>query len=153
MNIAVQQFIQAEVTLVWRAWTESDRITKWFAPVAEIEPKLGGKFELYFNPNNKSSMCTQGCKIVQLEAPQLLAFEWKGPDPFADVVNLEGALTIVKVRLESVESGTMVYLEHSGWNQSEESLKAREWHVEAWNQMLSSLKSSMEAGEGILCCQ
>lgn len=153
MTINTQQLILADINLIWRAWTESDRITEWFAPSAEIEPKLNGKFALYFNPSNKNSMSTQGCKIIKLEEPHQLAFQWKGPDPFAEVMNQEDDLTIVEVTLEAVEGGTLVSLQHSGWKDSEEGLKAREWHVQAWDQMLNSLKSSIESGEGILCCQ
>lgn len=153
MTIAKQQLILADIELVWRAWTESDRITEWFAPSAHIEPHLNGKFELYFNPDNKETMSTKGCKIIRFEKPNTLAFEWKGPDPFATVMNQDGELTIVEVTLKSAEGGTMVHLRHSGWKESEAALQAKEWHEKAWEQMLESLKSNIESGEGILCCQ
>lgn len=34
---------------VWKYWTSSDLITKWFPPEANIEPKLHGAFELQCN--------------------------------------------------------------------------------------------------------
>lgn len=48
---------------------------------------------------------------------------------------------------------TRITLEHTGWKDSEASLQAREWHVDAWRGMLASLKTSVESGEGILCCE
>ncbi|WP_054955856.1 SRPBCC family protein [Paenibacillus dakarensis] len=153
MNISQSITIESKPELVWRAWTESDRITEWFAPSAEIEPRLNGKFELYFNPANKSTMSTKGCKIVKLEPCNTLAFQWKGPDPFAAAMNHEDHLTVVEVKLQPLENGTQVSLLHTGWGDSEDWLQAREWHVQAWEQMLGSLKSSIESGEGKLCCE
>ena len=153
MEIVKSIGIAASPELVWRAWTESGRITEWFAPAAKIEPVAGGAFELYFNPQNKESMSTKGCKILKLEAPEQLAFEWKGPDPFAAVMNEGGSLTVVEVTLEPVEGETLVSLRHTGWKDSPEWAPAKAWHMEAWEQMLASLKSSLESGEGILCCE
>lgn len=153
MTIVQETLIQADVHLLWRAWTESARITEWFAPAAEIEPKAGGKFELYFNPANRESMCTAGCTLLQYDEPHILVFEWKGPDPFAETMN-QGNLTTVKVSFRpEQDGGTRITLEHTGWKDTEASLQAREWHVDAWRGMLASLKSNMESGEGILCCQ
>jgi uncharacterized protein YndB with AHSA1/START domain len=132
MTIIQETIIQADVQLLWRAWTESARITEWFAPAAEIEPKTGGKFELYFNPTNRESMCTAGCTLLQYDEPRIL----------------------VKVSFRpEMDGGTRITLEHTGWMDTVASLQAREWHVDAWKGMLASLKSSIESGEGILCCQ
>ncbi|MGM1048486.1 MAG: SRPBCC domain-containing protein [Bacillota bacterium] len=56
MDISQKIFIQSERNLVWRAWIEADRITQWFAPAAEIEPKINGKFELYLLSSLKSNI-------------------------------------------------------------------------------------------------
>ncbi|MBM7585924.1 uncharacterized protein YndB with AHSA1/START domain [Bacillus pakistanensis] len=153
MDIRKEIIINAELSLVWKAWTESERIIKWFAPAAEIDPRENGKFELYFSPDNKDMMSTKGCRILQYKEPTLLEFEWKGPDPFAGVMNDENNLTTVSVEFESLNEMTKVTLIHQGWKDTEEYSHAREWHVQAWEQMLKSLKSNMESGEGILCCQ
>lgn len=77
MTIIQETVIQADVQLLWRAWTESARITEWFAPAAEIEPRAGGKFELYFNPADRESMCTAGCTILQYDEPRVLVLSGK----------------------------------------------------------------------------
>ncbi|MDP5277038.1 SRPBCC family protein [Chengkuizengella axinellae] len=153
MSITQEIYIQSDLDLVWRAWTKSERITKWFAPAAEIELEKNGKFELYFDPSNKNSMSTIGCKIIKYEEPHLLEIQWKGPDEFAEFMNGQEQLTTVKIELVSKDGGTNVTLEHSGWLDTDDWQSAKMWHVKAWEQALSSLKSNMESGEGILCCK
>lgn len=153
MDIIQSITIQSEKELIWKTWTEAERITKWFAPAAEIDSQVNGKFELYFNPANKDMMSTKGCTIMKFVPCELLAFQWKGPDPFAETMNTSEKLTIVEVTLESQSGGTRVTLIHTGWGDSNEWSQARDWHVQAWEQMLESLKSSIESGEGILCCE
>ena len=152
MSLAKQIYIQAAPELVWLAWTSSERITEWFAPMAVIEAREGGKFELYFNPSNRKSMSTQGCTILAYEPVRFLSFQWKGPDPFAEIMNQEGQLTWVEVTLTPHNDGTRIELQHKGWSDAIDVKQAREWHEQAWEGMLSSLKSKIEAGEGNLCC-
>lgn len=152
MTITEEIWIEAEPERAWNAWTQSDRVTLWFAPAADIEPKSGGKFELFFNPDRKDSMSTFGCKIIRYDEPRSFTFQWKGPDTFADTMNQQERLTLVKVTLEPANRGTAVRLEHSGWMDTEAWNQARQWHVEAWRQMLARLKAMLESGEGARCC-
>lgn len=146
--------IAASIDLVWHAWTISERVSQWFAPMAVVEAQIGGAYELYFIPGNETSMNTKGCKITQLTKEEVLQFTWKGPDPFKEVMNEDGDLTIVTVTFEpNNEKGTKVSLEHSGFKDTEAWDNAFKWHEAAWNDVLSSLKSALENGEGILCCQ
>lgn len=153
MSLVSQIVVNSNLELVWKAWTEADRLSEWFAPEVLVELKEGGKYELYFDPSNKRSMSTAGCKILRIEAPHTLVFEWKGPDTFAEVMNKPANLTQIEVKLKALSDGTLVTICHSGWTESEPSQTARSWHEQAWAQMLSSLKSKLEAGQGILCCQ
>ena len=150
--ITAQIKIQVEPALVWKAWTDADRIVEWFAPLAKIEPWEGGRFELYFNPADKSSMSTAGCVFTAYNEPSHFSFQWKGPDPFASVMNDQQALMIVEVQLQAEDEGTSLTLVHTGWQDSESWHRAREWHIQAWDQMLNSLKSGLESGKGQLCC-
>lgn len=146
--------IQAPVSLVWYAWTISERVSEWFAPEAEIELTEGGAYELYFIPGNRTSMNTKGCKITKLINEKELHFTWKGPDQFETLMNKESELTLVRVSFESIhENNTKVIIEHTGFKENEEWLEAMNWHQMAWSGALDSLKSALEKGEGNLCCQ
>jgi len=144
--------VAAEQNLVWLAWTQSDRITKWFAPVANIAARPGGAFEIFFNPADRVYDCTVGCTFTVVEPISRLSFTWKAPKHLAALMNQEGSLTTVAVTFEPVEGGTKVTVEHTGWGEGDAWAGARQWHVMAWSQVLASLKQALESGEGDLCC-
>ena len=58
--INIETSISAPLKRVWSAWVESKGITKWFAPEANIEPWIGGAFELFFDPSNHEQESTKG---------------------------------------------------------------------------------------------
>ncbi|KIL35110.1 ATPase [Cohnella kolymensis] len=139
--------------LIWYAWTISERVSQWFAPAANIDPRVGGAFELFFIPGNKEQMNTKGCKITSLSPMEQLSFTWKGPDDFAGLMNSSDSLTEVQVRFtQAGDKTTNVTIEHTGWGTGEQWDKAFQWHEMAWTQVLNSLKTALESGEGELCC-
>ncbi|MER2263180.1 MAG: SRPBCC domain-containing protein [Psychrobacillus sp.] len=146
--------IHAPIDLVWYAWTISERVSEWFASEAIINPKVGGAYELYFIPGNKTGMNTKGCKITNLDEQSELHFTWKGPDQFASVMNDENSLTLVKVVFLNLDNNiTKISLHHFGFGTHENWSEAIKWHDMAWSGVLSSLKSALEKGEGNLCCK
>ncbi|PLR96888.1 SRPBCC family protein [Bacillus sp. T33-2] len=152
--IAKEVIINAPLNLVWHAWTISDRVAEWFAPETVVEPREGGPFELFFVPGNKAGMNTKGCIITKIVPEKELHFTWKGPDQFADFMNQESNLTVVKVKFAGIDEQTgKVSLEHTGFKEGDSWSEAFQWHEMAWSQVLSSLKSALEKGEGNLCCQ
>lgn len=146
--------INASIDLVWYAWTISERVSEWFASEAIIHPKVGGAYELYFMPGNKTGMNTKGCKITKLDEQNELQFTWKGPDQFASIMNDENSLTLVKVNFSNIDKNiTKISVHHSGFDSDENWSEAIKWHDMAWSGVLSSLKSAIEKGEGNLCCK
>lgn len=137
---------------LWSAWTSSERAAKWFSPIANIEPKVGGSFELFFDPSDMNHMTTKGCKFLELIPLEELSFNWKGPDDFAEVMNKE-PLTIINVSFIEDDTSVRVKLSHSGWKTSQEWDAARAWHEIAWKQVLNSLKDYLESNQGSICCK
>lgn len=140
--------LSANVETVWRAWTASDQVAQWFAPAAEVEARVGGKYEVYFYPANRDIMSTKGCTVLELERPKRLAFNWKGPDQFTETMNVPGRLTVVEVTLRTGGGdGTTVVLLHRGWGEGEAWETARQWHERAWDDVLASLKRWLESAK------
>jgi uncharacterized protein YndB with AHSA1/START domain len=78
-------------------FTVNEHLEKWLAKVADVEPKMGGKFELFWNPKDRENDSTMDCKILALQPNKFLCFEWKGPKQFKHFLNERRPLTNVVV--------------------------------------------------------
>ncbi|MCM0649104.1 SRPBCC domain-containing protein [Clostridium swellfunianum] len=136
---------------LWSAWTSSENVSRWFSPLANVEPMLGGAFELFFDPSNLNHMTTKGCTFLELTPFEKLSFNWKGPDDFSELMNSE-PLTVVNVLFFEENANVKVKVSHSGWGTGDEWDAAKNWHEFAWNQVLSSLKNFVESNQGNICC-
>ena len=87
-TIIIDISISAPLDLVWLAWVESNRIITWFAPEANVEPRIGGVFELFFWPIKSRTSIYKGMRFhidrlpektsLQLEGTQSIwkTYEW-----------------------------------------------------------------------------
>ncbi|MFQ5838735.1 MAG: SRPBCC domain-containing protein [Thermoplasmata archaeon] len=146
--IEVEVSISARRDMVWSAWTRSDIVASWFAPEANVEARVGGAFELFFDPSDHEHQCTKGCIFTLIEPEKRLGFTWRGPDQFERLMNTPTSATSVLVTLHAEDGTTRVVVEHRGWGESEEWERARTWHERAWEEVLRSLKAHLEAKEG-----
>jgi len=128
--------------VLWQEWTDPRKITDWFSPEANIEPRLGGAYELFFDPSNHDSMSTKGCRITEFRPFSRLAFQWKGPDQYAHFMN-DPPQTSVEVTLTPKGHGTELIIRHTGWKQSPEWMEAKEWHDKAWRGVLKNLRKHL----------
>ena len=112
--LRIEVSVVAPIDLVWRAWIETERITEWFAPAANIVPVEGGAFELFFDPTDHIHMSTSGCVVTAIEPLERLAFTWKGPDQFAQLMNEPVPATSVEVTFQKKKDSTRVHIEHGG---------------------------------------
>jgi len=118
-------------------FTENRKLQSWLVPLADVEPIVGGKYELFWVPEEPEYDSTIGCKITAIAPGKLLAFEWKGPRQFSEFMNAAGPLTNVVVSF--IPTGTRnkpeaeVHLVHTGWRDTEEWEEARLWFEKAWN--------------------
>ena len=141
--ISLKRTIKAHIQALWHAWTETDKVTKWFSPDANIEPTLGGAYELFFDPKDREHMSTIGCKITEVQTPTSLQFQWKGPDQYAAFMNTPPQ-TSVKVTLTEAEEKTTLTVEHDGWKEGPGWRDAKDWHIGAWEGVLDELENYMK---------
>jgi len=113
---------------------------------AEIEPVLGGKYELFWEPMDRENNSTIGCKVTVIQLDKILAFDWKGPSEFKHFMNAADPLTHVVVSFIPNTKGpvefTEIHLIHSGWGNSPEWQKAREYFMHAWSRAFSNLEKT-----------
>ena len=119
-------------------------ITNWFSPEAYIESRIGGAYELYFDPSNHDHQSTKGCKITEIKPRTSLGFQWKGPDMFQETMNDPTPKTFVQVNFEVDSEKTHVTVHHGGWSSGEKWEEAKAWHISAWEGVLTSLEKYIE---------
>jgi len=126
-------------------FTRNDYLESWLTNHAEVEPKLGGRYELFWNPSNRENDSTIGCRVISVVEPNFLSFTWKGPKQFKHFMNEVDPLTHVFVFFLplTVQKGfeTEVHLIHSGWRDSSDWQTAREYFVRNWITSLQNLES------------
>jgi uncharacterized protein YndB with AHSA1/START domain len=130
----------------FRHFTDSGLLAEWLADRAEVEPKVGGKYEIFWkSPPAPPNRGTSGCKISVLVPDKLLAFDWIGPTMFDDAMNIADPATHVVVTFVPLPGGaTEVHLVHSGWGHSPAWDKPRLWFERAWNGALKGLAAKFE---------
>lgn len=134
---------------VWEAWTRPERLTAWLCLRANVEPVVGGRYELFWNPDpaKPEHDSTIGCRVLSVDRPRLLRFSWRGANEVAAVMNRPDApVTEVEVRLSPTPDGTRLTLVHSGWADGPDWERARAWFDRAWSGALERLRTTLAQG-------
>jgi len=121
-------------------FTDSKLLRSWLALDADVEAKVGGKYELFWEPANHEDNSTIGCRVTALSEGELIAFPWRSPKQYKPFANGADPLTHVVVIFMATPSGTRVHLIHSGWRSTHEWEEARQWQERAWTGALEQLK-------------
>ena len=122
-------------------FTINKHLERWLTKVADVEPKVGGKYELFWNPEDRENDSTIGCKILAIAPSKFLSFEWKGPKQFKHFMNNVRPLTNVVIFFIPHAEETEVHLLHTGWRDTSEWEEARQWFSKAWEMALSELQN------------
>lgn len=136
--------LRCDTHQAFEMFTANELLQSWLTTLAEVEPLVGGKYELFWDPVNKENNSTIGCKVTTIEPGKFLSFEWKGPEQFQDFMNNADPLTHVVVFFVPCVGGstpcTEVHLIHSGWGSSAEWEEARQWFEKAWSNAFEELR-------------
>jgi uncharacterized protein YndB with AHSA1/START domain len=146
-DIDIQVLISRPVNKVFDAWIKPELLERWLARKAHVEAAPGGAYELFWDPEHPAINSTLGCRIAAIVPNAELSFNWKGPEPYADIM---GESTRVFVRLEARGGDTLLRFVHTGWGTGAGWEKARLWQAEAWRQAIENLKNFLESSEKML---
>jgi uncharacterized protein YndB with AHSA1/START domain len=127
--------VEAGLDEVWEAWTTEQGVRTFFAPDARVEPKAGGVYEIYFDPQAEpGSRGGEGVRILALQPKTMLAFTWNAPPHLPEV---RRQWTHVVVRLHRLgPNRTRVTLSHDGWGTGGQWDRAFEYFQRAWIQVV-----------------
>jgi uncharacterized protein YndB with AHSA1/START domain len=144
---AIEKSVVVDATLdqTWESWTTREGIVSFFAPDAKVEPRVGGAFEIYFDPlaeaGNKGA---DGMRYLALQPKKMISFDWNAPPHLPEARQQR---TFVVVRFEPVtERQTRVSLHHTGWGDGGEWDKAYEYFDRTWGKVLLSLQKRWAQG-------
>ena len=145
----VSVLLRCDVLRAYRMFTQNGLLQSWLTEIADVEPRPGGKYELFWDPNDRENNSTIGCRVTAIEECKFLAFEWKGPAQFKNFMNNITPLTHIVVfflpYLDDKEQSTEVHLLHTGWGDSTEWEEAREWFEKAWKAAFDRLEKVVRA--------
>jgi len=101
-SIHKEHIFKHAIDKIWNAISNAEALSSWFIP-ADFKAETGYKYT--FNSQDKEN-CTQITGIVQYAQPYTLIYTW--------IVAGTAIETKVTWKLEQIENGTKLYLEHSG---------------------------------------
>ena len=138
--------IPAPIREVWQAWTTTAGVLSFFAPACNIDLRVDGPYEMYFNLDAEPGLRGgEGVKILAIQPPTMLSFTWNAPPHLPNVRNQH---THVVVRLEELAGQqTQVTLYHDGWGEGDEWNQAFAYFSSAWQDtVLPRLRHRFEVG-------
>jgi uncharacterized protein YndB with AHSA1/START domain len=141
--ITVTTVINCSADSAFDYFTDNSLLTKWLTEKADVELKEGGKYELFWTPQDpdKTNNSTYGCKILSFERPYYLNFEWRGNAEQKNFMNIVRPLTNVTVIFSNFDDRkTKITLIHSGWRQGENWELARQYFIKAWTGAFKQLE-------------
>lgn len=145
--ILIKEEIDCDRETAFNMFTKNELLENWLTVKAEVDPKVGGKYELFWVPENRESNSTIGCKITGIEKGKFISFDWKGPLDFESYMNFADPLTHVIVFFshhDNDSNKTIIYLFHTGWRKDPDWQKARDYFDKAWSKALQALKDKIK---------
>ena len=138
--------VDAAIDKVWDAWTTESGIKSFFAPACNIDLRLDGMYEIFFNPTAEPGhKGAEGMRVMAVQPKRMLAFTWNAPPHLPSVRDQR---THVVIRFEEIDPRrTKVTLVHDGWGEGEEWDSAFQYFLRAWNEtVLPRLKYRFSVG-------
>ncbi|HYY56121.1 MAG TPA: SRPBCC domain-containing protein [Pyrinomonadaceae bacterium] len=136
--------LSCDARRAFEMFTVNELLQSWLALKAEVTTEVGGKYELFWEPDERENNSTIGCRITALEADRFLPFEWKGPKQFKQFMNDADPLThVVVFFLPAGPRSTDVHLIHSGWRSDARWEEARRWFDVSWRGAFAALEAQV----------
>jgi uncharacterized protein YndB with AHSA1/START domain len=146
MELFVSRWVKAPAGLVFRAFTESALLERWFCPAEEValrvercDARAGGGYRFVFDfPDGTVTPVIGEYRVVEPPNRLVFTWTWENPNPWAGVV------TLVTVRLVERDGGTDVRVHHADFTTAE--MKDR--HEGGWPGTLDRLPALIRALSG-----
>lgn len=131
-------------------FTENQMLESWLTTKADVEMRVGGKYELFWTPEDPdpTNNSTYGCKVLAVDQPNFFNIEWAGNAEQKEFMNKVRPLTNVTFLFTKLDSNqTKVTLIHTGWRDMSDWEQARQFFINAWRGAFSKLEKYINEGE------
>jgi uncharacterized protein YndB with AHSA1/START domain len=137
--------IKATLEQAWEAWTTREGLRSFFAPDAVVQARVGGPFQIHFDPGAAPGMKgADDMRILALQPRKMISFDWNAPPSLPEA---RAQRTFVIVRFAAVDDAhTRVTLHHVGWGEGGQWDQAYAYFDRAWGFVFDGLKQRFEKG-------
>lgn len=137
--------VPATLDEVWAAWTTTEGVKTFLGPEANVEARVDGPFEVFYNPYAAPGMKgADGMRILSIQDRKMITFTWNAPPTVPEVRKQR---TYVTVRMRSTgEKRTEVTLYHGGWGEGGEWDRAFIYFEKSWPNVLRALETRFTKG-------
>lgn len=143
-EIYFEMELHSQINRIWDQITTLEGISSFFSPMAKIDFRIDGLFEILFNPSApEGERGAEGMRILVIDKPNLFGFTWNSPP---SIPKIRGQRTAVFIYLNSIsDTITKLTFINSGYGLSSEWQESRNYFLNAWgNVVLPRLKYSLE---------
>lgn len=138
-SLAIDEFLPASPTTVFRALTEGALFARWMGPagstvtVHAMEPNVGGRLSFTTRLRGGETVSLEG-EYLEVDPPRRLVHTWRmvGDDE----------VTTVTFALREHETGTRLVLTHEGFASDEN----RDRHEQGWRHHVRHMAKLLERG-------
>lgn len=146
-----ERVIEAPRNAVCQAWTEPDRLKKWYrpddtwsTPVAEVDLRRSGQYRIGLKPGGGSTFYEMGT-FREVDLPQRLVYTLRFEGVHlheSSGEEMEKYETVITAEFQELPSGcTRVDVTHAGYRTAED----RDRHQNGWPRFLNELAKYCEA--------
>lgn len=143
LELSITRVFDAPRDLVWKAWTEPERMARWFGPrgftstVQHNELYSGGGYRIHMRGPEGDDHWTQGV-FREVTPPERLVMTGAWVDAAG---NPKGPETLLTIILEEQGHKTRLTLRQVGF----ESVTSRDGHGHGWNSSFDCLEEYLAA--------
>jgi uncharacterized protein YndB with AHSA1/START domain len=136
-SVRIEVRFNASIENVWKAWTESAAISKWFGSdpdgkvlKAQVDARKGCGFEITFQNSDQEEHSCSGM-YLEVTKPSLLRFTWRWK-------NEPGVESVVTVKFSSEKNLTTMYFEHVNFG-----AKSKHNYLQGWHSTFKKLEKAL----------
>ena len=139
--LVVSDVVNAPLVKLWWAWTTSSGM-KALGWDSSIELRIGGPYEIYFDPSAPIGLKGgEGLRVLSFLPERMLSTEWNAPPKFPETRKLRTWI-VVNFDAPTVAS-TRVTVTHLGWGEGGEWPEVYSYFEQAWPVVLGRCKSRL----------